>query len=82
MANLIKEKKLPKINIPDPPKEKPIRAYGNIKIIDYLTLDDLTKQIKPVITKAKTMEQFDQGYGFILYRFSNTKYNQLKVPSQ
>ena len=83
MTKLLPEKKLPKVHIPDPPREPSVKAYGNIKFVDYLTLDDLTNHITPVRTnQAKTMEDFDQGYGFILYRLSHAKYNQMKVPSE
>ena len=83
MIKLTAEKKLPKVHIPDPPREQPIKAYGNIKFVDYLTLDDLTSRVTSVTTNQwKNMEQFDQGYGFILYRVSKAKYSQLKVPSK
>ena len=83
MTKLIQEKKLPKVHLPDLPKEQPVKAYGNIKFVDYLTLDDLAGQLSPVKTnQPKTMEQYDQGYGFIMYRFSHGKFNQLKVQSK
>ena len=83
MIKLINDKKLPKVHIPDPPRELPVKAYGNIKFVDYLTLDDLTSRVTPINTNQwKNMEQFDQGYGFILYRFSWAKFSQVKVPSK
>ena len=83
MTKLIQEKKLPKVHLPDLPREQPVKAYGNIKFVDYLTLDDLASQLTPLnLNQPKTMEQIDQGYGFILYRISHAKFSQLKVQSK
>lgn len=83
MIKLIQEKNLPKVHVPQPPKEQAAKAYGDIKFVDYLTLDDLASKVTPIKSnKAQSMEHFDQGYGFILYRVSWAKYNQIKVPSE
>ena len=83
MTKLLVEKKLPIVHIPEPPKEQPAIAYENIKFVDYLTLEDLANKITPVKTnQAKSMDEFDQGYGFILYRMSHGKFSQMKVTSK
>ena len=82
-AKLQKERGLPKIHIPEPPKIEAAVAYGDIKVKDYLSFEDLLTKIKPnVSNEAKHMEQFDQNFGFILYRISHKKFKHLKLPSK
>jgi len=80
IVKLVADRKLPKYNIPDPPKVEAAEGYGTIKITDYLTFDDLLSKITPKEdTTAKHMELYDQGFGYILYRISHQKFKQLTL---
>jgi len=75
---------LPKVKIPEPPKENPKANYGVINVTEYLTLNDLLTQIKPISSDSpKNMEAIDigpnygQNWGFILYRTQISKIKNL-----
>ena len=82
-AKLQKERGLPKIHIPEPPKVESAVGYGDIKVKDYLSFEDLLTKIKPnASNEAKHMEQFNQNFGFISYRILHKKFKHLKLPSK
>jgi len=41
IEKLAKERNFAKLKIPEPPKENMKASYGTIKVLDYLTLNDL-----------------------------------------
>jgi len=64
----------------------PAAHYGTVKIHDYLSLEDILNQMKPIISeKPKHMELLDIGtnygqhFGFILYKTSANKFKHLKI---
>ena len=82
-AKLQKERGLPKIHIPELPKVEAAVAYGDIKVKDYLSFEDLLFKVETVYSyEAKQMEQLDQNFGFILYRIGINKFKHLKIPSK
>ena len=82
-----KERSQPDIYIPKPPEYIPPVSYGKLKVKDYLSLEDVLTQMKPMVTeKPQHMELLNitqnsgQSYGFILYRLKNlNKFKHLKL---
>jgi hypothetical protein len=75
---------LPKVKIPEPPKESPKGQYGVINVTQYLALNDLLSKVKPIVSdQPKKMENLDigpnygQNFGFILYRTNISKFENL-----
>ena len=80
ILKLTKERGLPKIYIPEPPKVEAAVGYGDIKVKDYLSFEDILSQIQPKTdTKVQTMEAYDQTFGYILYRIPHNKFKHLKL---
>ena len=85
-TKLAKERHFPKIHIPEPPKVESAAHYGVIKIIDYLSFEDLLSKITPIESnEPKHMElinighNYGQNFGFIVYRISTNKFKHLKI---
>ena len=82
-----KERGLPQLLIPKPPVVSLTTGYGKLKVKDYLSLEDVLTQMKPIVTeKPQHMELLNitqnsgQSYGFILYRLTNlNKFKHLKL---
>jgi len=86
IEKLIEEKSLPKLKIPEPPKVSEKASYGTIKVLEYLTLNDLLKLIKPIASDSpKHMETIDikpnygQNFGFIIYRTKVSKFSKMTL---
>ena len=85
-AKLTKERGLPKIKLPNPPQVVKAANYGTVKIIDYISFEDILSQIKPIVSnEPKRMESlnigsnYGQNFGFITYRVETNKFNHLKL---
>jgi len=85
-AKFTKERGGPNIHIPNPPEVSHTANYGVVKVNDYLSLEDILNNIKPITTEKPThMELLDIGsnygqhFGFILYRTTTDKFKQLKL---
>ncbi|CAG2178924.1 unnamed protein product, partial [Oppiella nova] len=82
-----KERGLPQLLVPKPPTYVTPVSYGKLKVKDYLSLEDVLTQMKPIVTeKPQHMELLNitkntgQHYGFILYRLNKlNKFKHLKL---
>ena len=82
-----KERGLPQLLVPKPPTYVAPVSYGKIMVRDYLSLEDVLTQMKPIVTeKPQHMEllnigsNYGQNYGFILYRLAKLqKFKHLKL---
>ncbi len=84
-VKFIKERNLPKIKTPAPPKEIQAVRYRNINITEYLSLNQVLSKIKPFKSENSIfMEILDigQNSGFIVYRNQIPKAKQLKITSK
>jgi hypothetical protein len=84
IEKLAKERNFPKLKIPEPPKENLKASYGTIKVLEYLTLNELLKLIKPIASDLpKHMEMIDikpnygQNFGFTVYRTEVQKFSKI-----
>ncbi|CAG2121519.1 unnamed protein product, partial [Medioppia subpectinata] len=87
VEKFVKERGLPQLLIPKPPEYLKPKAYGKVKVVDYLSLEDVLSKIKPIVTQKPThMELLNLGdnhgqhFGFINYRLANLqKFKHLKL---
>ncbi|CAG2121282.1 unnamed protein product, partial [Medioppia subpectinata] len=57
-----KERSQPKLLISKPPELIKPKAYGKVKVVDYLSLEDVLSKIKPIVTEKPThMELLNLG---------------------
>ncbi|CAG2177971.1 unnamed protein product, partial [Oppiella nova] len=87
IVKFTKERGLPQLLVPKPPTYVTPVSYGKLKVKDYLSLEDVLRQMKPIVTeKPQHMELLNitnktgQHYGFILYRLNKlNKFKHLKL---
>ena len=79
---------LPKIKIPEPPKESLKAHYGVINVTQYISLSDVLTKTKSVsVNNSVSMEMinigsdYGQNFGFILYRTKIPKIKELILKS-
>jgi hypothetical protein len=85
----IKERNLPKIKTPAPPKEIQAVSYKNINVTEYLPLNQVLSKIKPFKSENPIFMEmlnigpnYGQNFGFIVYRTQIPKAKQLKITSK
>ncbi len=84
IEKLAKERYFPKLKIPELSKENLKASFGTIKVLEYLTLNELLKLIKPIASDSpKHMEMIDikpnygQNFGFTVYRTEVQKFSKI-----
>jgi hypothetical protein len=83
-----KERNLPKLIIPSPPKAETAAHYGVVNITDYLSYNDLLTHVKSYKSEKPIHPEllnigpnYGQNFGFTVYRTTIPKSKNLTIVS-